>query len=543
MKHLIILLTVFFSLSIPAFNQANHDFEIAKNMDIYLSVAKQLNTHYVDDIQIGSLNEKAIVAMLKSLDPYTVYYPESKIEDVEYMRTGEYGGIGASIHIQKDTVVVGSVLKDYPFDKSGIQAGDKLLAIDDINVVGKSTSEMSDILKGSAGSTLSIRFWSYKNNEILTKTITREKIKINAVSHFELLENNIAYVKLSQFNQTAASEVRNALDSLGKSSSLKGVIIDLRDNGGGLLMEAVKIMDMFLPSGELVVETRGKLKSESIKYKTKNAALYPDLPVTILVNKRSASASEIVAGAFQDTDRGVIIGQKSFGKGLVQKVYPLSYRSQMKITIAKYYIPSGRCIQAIDYSDANDPNHHKIADSLRAVFKTKNGRKVLDAGGIRPDVAMAEKKYGDYSTQLAQKHQIFNYASWYVKQHSAPKNVDAIQLTDEDFNNFKAFLHSQNFSFQSQFERNLKALWKNHDTMNSQVQESYRQLLQSIHNYDNMELDKEKAEILELLQYELASRYFYTTGKIQMILKDDLELQKALNLIMHPKEYNHLLNN
>jgi len=519
--------------------QGNFDFEVSKNLDIYSSVIKQLNQYYVDDIQVGDLNKKAIVTMLKQLDPYTNYYAESQIEDVRYMRTGKYGGVGASIHIQNDTIVVGSVLKDYPFFKAGLRPGDKLYAIDNQSVVGKSIVQMSEILKGNAGADFELEYIDHKSKKKTSKTIVREEIKIKNVPYYGFIGDDIAYVRLSQFNETAAQEIKDALKDLSNQKSLKGMVIDLRDNGGGLLQQAVDILDLFVPAHQLIVETRGKVDAQNHQYKTRMPALYPNLPVVVLVNNHSASASEIVAGAFQDLDRGVIMGQKSFGKGLVQKVYPLSYNAQMKITVAKYYIPSGRCIQEINYSrhDKNGNAIH-IADSLQANFKTLGGRPVKDAGGIQPDIILDNPHYDKLIYALAKDFIIFDFATQYVNNHDSIKSIENFVISDSDFDDFLAYVKKREFSYDSPAKVLLEKMKEEDEIKSNELLLKKVNQLEKELDIQNTQLIKNNNEVLKkLLKQEIISRYFFDQGKIKAALGSDKEIDSVIKLLEDREGY------
>ena len=543
MRRFLILTGLLFAFTVKLMPQGSFDFEVSKNLDIYSSVLKQLNLHYVDDIQTGELNKKAIEAMLRSLDPYTVYYPESKIEDVRYLRTGKYGGVGAAIHIQNDTVVVGRVLENYPFYKAGIRPGDRLLKIDGLSVVGKTVSQMSEILKGNAGSVLKVEFLQSKSGETMVSDVKREEIKIKNVPYYGFVADGVAYVHLSQFNETAAAEIRDALAAMSEQQKLTGFVLDLRDNGGGLLQQAVEIMDIFLPPGQLIVETKGKVPAENHRYLTSKPALYPGLPVVVLVNNRSASASEIVAGSFQDIDRGVVMGVKTYGKGLVQKVFPLSYNAQMKVTVAKYYIASGRCIQAIDYSEHDKQGHAvRTADSLRADFKTLGGRPVKDAGGILPDVRTENNRYNDVVYALAKQHFIFNYATLYVNTRDSVKSVDDFRLTDKDFDDFLDFINKEGFSYETPAVVLIEELKASPDIKNNEkLTEEVKTLEKQLEEAGGKAVAENKADILNLIRQEIISRFFFDAGKIKAALENDDEVKQAVELLNDKEKYDLIL--
>jgi carboxyl-terminal processing protease len=538
-KNIVFLLLALLSISAVQ-AQEQRDFEISKNLDIYAAVYNQLLLHYVDEIEVGELNKEAIVKMLASLDPYTNYYPEAEIEDVRYMRTGKYGGVGAGIHAQNDTLVVGRILKGYPFYKAGIRTGDMLLKADEQSLIGFDVSKISNILKGSAGSTFSLTYMEQKTRKVITKEIKREEVKINSVPYAGIINTNTAYIKLSQFNETAASEVAKAMQEMSAKKELSGLILDLRDNGGGLLIQAVQIMDLFLPAGKLIVETRGKVRAENKAYHTKNPALYPDLPVIVLINGNSASASEIVAGAFQDYDRGVIMGQKSYGKGLVQKVYPLSFNAQMKITVAKYYIPSGRCIQEINYLGSN--KKEKVADSLRGSFKTKGGREFMDGGGIMPDVRLPRSFYAPISIDLATKHFLFNYATHYVNTHDSINDWKSFQLTSQDMVAFKKYIDKYQYTFVSPTMKKIQNLATDSViTQDDSLQVFVQHLQDQLTELQNNDLNNNLEEIQKLLEVEIVARYFFDQGRIQKGVGSDPTTEEATKLLNNKEKYSSIL--
>ncbi|MCK5776975.1 MAG: S41 family peptidase, partial [Bacteroidales bacterium] len=460
-KNYSFLLISFLFLNINTQAQRSLDWEITKNLDIYTSLLQQLNQHYVDDLQPGKMTKVAIGSMLKSLDPYTVYYPEADIEDVRFLQTGKYGGIGSYVHIKKDTLYVGMPSVGFPFYKVGLRAGDIILTIDGKDATQKKMSEVSEMLRGPAGTKLDITYLESKTAQQQTVNVQREQIKVKNVPFFIKLKPNVAYIKLSGFTETAAKEVHDALTKMNKEDSITSLILDLRFNGGGLLGQAVGILDLFVPANELIVSVKGKIPSENADYKTRMPAVFPNMNVIVLVNNRSASASEIVAGSFQDLDRAVIMGQKSFGKGLVQKVYKLSYNSQVKITVAKYYIPSGRCIQALDYQHKDASGHASTtADSLQANFKTRNGRLVKDAGGILPDVQLEKKKMATYTAELFSQYMIFDYATYYVNTHDSIKKAGAFEISDAIYQELIQFVNNHKFEYKTSTERYIDKLEK-----------------------------------------------------------------------------------
>ncbi len=542
------LLALVFLFTIVSENvraQRSQDWEVSKNLDIYTSLLQQLNQHYVDDFQPGHLTKTAIGAMLKDLDPYTVYYPEADIEDVRFLQTGKYGGIGSYVHIKNDSLYVGMPSPGFPFYKVGLRAGDVILKIDDVETTGKKMSEVSDMLRGPSGTNLTVEY--IKPNQINHQTveITREQIKVKNVPYYGKLNDSVAYIKLSGFTESAAKEVLDALNEMNKETPLKSLILDLRFNGGGLLGQAVGIMDLFVPANEQIVSIKGKISSENAEYKTRMPAVFPNMKVVVLVNNRSASASEIVAGSFQDLDRAVIMGQKSFGKGLVQKVYKLSYNSQVKITIAKYYIPSGRCIQALDYEhkDARG-NAVRTADSLQAFFKTQNGRPVKDAGGILPDLALEAPKRVSVVSALAGQYLIFDFATEYVITHDSIRNPDDFEVSDDLFDAFVSYVQKQEFEYKTGTDRFIEALSKQakKDNYYDDLKSEFESLNNGIDQLKSQEINLHKEEIKSLLRMELVSRYFYLPGKVSSSIKGDKEVQAAVSLLKDPKRYKAILS-
>ncbi len=524
------------------FAQESHDFEISKNLDIFTSLIQQLNLHYVDDIEPGTLTQTAIDAMLKHIDPYTVYYPESEIEDVRYMQTGQYGGIGSFMHIKNGQIVVGMPYPGFPFYKAGIRAGDILLNIDGENVSGKTMNDISSKLKGAAGTEVSIEYLSSKDKKVHNVKLQREEIVVKDVPYYGFVADSIGYIKLTAFKQNAAKEVRAALDSLNKSGKLKAVILDLRNNGGGLLIQAVKIVNLFVGPGEKIVSTKGKTKSENAIYRTHNKALYPNVEITVLTNAHSASASEIVAGAFQDLDRAVIMGQKSYGKGLVQKVYPLSYRSQVKITVAKYYIPSGRCIQSLDYQHKDKQGRaFRTPDSLMQTFTTKNGRKVKDGGGIIPDVKLTTRRYSLLASSLMRKYEIFDYATKYVNTKDSIRHLQTFSIDDSTYNDFVHFVQKDSFSYRLPVDISLQKLKLQAAEDSLAIVNDIEILEQKVAREKLKDYLKYKKGIKALLRQELLSRYYFQSGKIEAALEDDTEIKEAINLLDNQNRYNHLL--
>ncbi|HKK41420.1 MAG TPA: S41 family peptidase, partial [Bacteroidales bacterium] len=439
--------------------QETRDFRIAKNLDIFYSLFRELNTFYVDEINPDKLIKTAIDDMLASLDPYTVYYPESEADDISFMTTGKYGGIGSLVRKSGDYVVISEVYKGFPADIAGIKAGDILTKVNGVSLKGLPTDSVSERLKGDPGTPLILTI--ERNGKSSDFKLKREKVGIPPVPYYGMIDGNTGYIKLTGFTQGAGDAVRGALLKL-EDRNPKQIILDLRGNPGGLLTEAVSTVNLFVDPGNEVVSTKGKVKQFDEDFQTTKPAVDDKIPLAILINRGSASASEITAGAIQDLDRGVIIGQRSYGKGLVQITRPLSYNAQLKVTTAKYYIPSGRCIQAVDFSHRNeDGSVGIIPDSLISEFKTKHGRIVKDGGGITPDIEIKPETLSQISGELYMRYYIFDYATKYYWAHPGITSPDQFSFTDKDYTDFRNFLVDRKFSYKTSTEESLNELIKN----------------------------------------------------------------------------------
>jgi len=540
---LICILAIIFFLPFTGLNQNN--FEISKNLDIYTTLFRELNINYVDEINSGELMEEAINAMLESLDPYTIYIPESEVEDYRFMTTGQYGGMGALIHKQGDYVVISEPYEGFPAHKAGLRAGDRILKINNKSAKGKSSSDVSKVLKGSPGTTLKILIERTGESKPIEKEIVREKIKIENIPYYGMLNDDVAYIKLTGFTQHAARELKNSFMKLKENNDVKSLILDLRGNGGGLMNEAVDITNIFVEKDKEVVSTKGKLSNKNKSHKTRYAPVDLSIPLVILVNQTSASASEIVAGAIQDFDRGVIIGQRTFGKGLVQNVIPLSYNSKAKVTVAKYYIPSGRCIQAIDYS-LKDVNGHfnKIPDSLITAFKTQNGRIVYDGGGIEPDVKLKPLKYSNIAASLFVKFLIFDYATKFCSENQEIPPADKFVITDKIFDDFKNYISDKDYDYTTESEKTLEKLKKHAEKEKyfDAIQSDYETLKMKLKHDKDEDLNKYKDQINELLKIDIVSRYYYQKGKIIASIADDPEIKEAMEILENKTLYESILN-
>jgi carboxyl-terminal processing protease len=523
--------------------QESRDFKIAKNLDIFFSLFRELNTFYVDEINPDKAIKAGIDGMLKSLDPYTVYYSEADIDEFTFMTTGKYGGIGSIVRNSGDFTSIQEIYKGFPADVAGVKTGDIIKKVDGISLKGLSSVKVSEYLKGDPGTTMVLTI--ERNGKESDFTLKREKIAIPPVPFYGMLDEKTGYIQLKSFTQNSTEDVKKALVTLKKEHDPQQIILDLRGNPGGLLTEAVDIVNLFVGSGSEVVSTKGKVKQYDADYKTTKLPIDDKIPLAILINRGSASASEIVAGSIQDLDRGVIIGQRSYGKGLVQVTRPLSYNTQLKVTTAKYYIPSGRCIQALDYENVNeDGSVGAIPDSLISEFKTKNGRIVKDGGGIMPDIEVIPETLSQITTELYLNYLIFDYATTYYWNHPEIKTLAQIGFTDQDFHDFKEFLKARKFNYSTLTD----------DAFNDLISNAKREKYYDLHKdlFDQLEKDLApnleqdimifKKEITNLIMDEIVSRYFYEEGSIEWSLKTDEQVNKAIEVLNNKAQYTSILN-
>lgn len=523
---------------------ADRYFEIARNLDIFATLFKEVNALYVDDVNPNTLVRTGIDAMLASLDPYTNYIPEDEVEDYRTMNTGQYGGIGAiTREIGKRTVVT-MIMEGYGAQKGGLRIGDEILKIDDVELAKLSREEASHLMKGQIGTPVSLTIKRYGESNPIKLQFKREKIKVSNVPFYGMIQD-MGYVQLSDFTPDAGKEVKNAVVAL-KEKGARGIILDLRGNPGGLLIEAVNIANIFIPKGKLVVSTKGKIPEHNLSYETLNVPVDTEIPVTVLINRGSASASEIVAGTLQDYDRGVIVGEKSYGKGLVQVSRPLSYNSQLKVTTAKYYTPSQRCIQVLDYTHRReDGSVGSIPDSVKRAFKTlKTGRTVYDGGGIDPDVKIEQMEAYALTQVLFEKGFLFDYVTEFVHKNPTPVDPKTFALTDEQYQQFVNWMKGKNYEYTSFVEYELEQLTL--DAKKEKYYEDVRKQLEDIKRHvaesKKTELTRYKDQLKMLLEEEIVSRFHLERGGVEARFKYDKEVKKAIEVMKDPQQYNKILN-
>jgi carboxyl-terminal processing protease len=541
---LFILLTGITTTFLWSFKEGD-DFKIAKSMDIFYSLFRDVNVYYVDETNPEKMVETGINAMLEELDPYTVYIPEKDMDEFNFMTTGQYGGIGALIRGTGEFPIIAKPYKGFPADKAGLKAGDKILEID-----GKPASEIqleqvSEKLKGVPQTTVKLLIERPYSGEKMEKELVREEIQIKSVPYYGVVDGNVGYIRISKFTPEVSREVKNALRELKAEQQIESVILDLRGNPGGLLVEAPKICNLFIPKGEEIVSTKGKTKKWNQTLKTTEPAYDTEIPLAVLVSRTSASASEIVAGAIQDLDRGVIVGQRTFGKGLVQTTIPLNYNAQLKVTTAKYYIPSGRCIQALDYTHRNeDGSVGYIPDSLISEYKTRNGRTVYDGGGIRPDVNFEPEEVSQMSISLLSQNVIFDYATKFAFENPTIKKVDDFIITDTVYDDFVAFALEQDFNYETESERELKEFIKilKREKFYKRVEDEVEALQNQLIQDKEEDLYAFKDEVIQFLRDEIVGRYYYEEGQIQANLKDDEQLKKAIEILKDSENYYSILS-
>lgn len=535
----IVLLVSTVGLS-AAWSQSN-GFETVKSLELMDLIFQQLEQNYVDDIKTGEMGKTAIDAMLKELDPYTVYYHESNMEDYRMMMTGQYGGIGALIRKMGDYTYIAEPYQDKPAQKAGAKAGDKILEIDGKDMKGKPSDDVSTALRGPKGSSFDLKI--ERDGTVQTLHITRDEIKLPDVPYFGLLKDKVGYIKLNSFTQTAHAEVLDAFQKL-KKDGMTSLVLDLRGNPGGLLIEAVKIVNMFVKKGQTVVTTKGRIPEENKVYATLNDPVDLSIPLVVVIDGGSASASEIVSGSLQDLDRAVIIGSNSYGKGLVQRTFDLKYGSKIKLTISKYYTPSGRCVQRLEYYDRESGEKPKvIADSLVKTFKTANGRKVIDGRGIEPDIDVKKRDISRLLITLINNNIIFNYATEFQKTHPSISPAAEFQLSESEYEAFKQYVLKQEFTYSTASEEQLEKMKKTaqDEGYYDDIKADYELLLTKVTPSKARDLEKFKTEINEILSNEIVSRYYFQQGRSQNAFINDEDVIEAIKILLDIKQYNTIL--
>ena len=519
-------------------------FRISKNLNIFNSVFRELDLNYVDTLNYDKIVKTTIDNMLAKLDPYTVYMPEEETDDLKFMTTGEYAGIGALIMKKDNNVCISEPYEGMPAQRNGLKAGDILLEIDGTKVSGMSVNDVSSRLKGTPNTTIKLKISRPGEKKPLEISFLREKIQVNPVSYSAVVADKVGYVMLGEFTDRAAIEIKAAVNNLVKNSKVEFLILDIRNNGGGLVDEAVKIVGYFVPKGTDVVTTKGKNNEADHTYKTPTEPIFPNLKLIVLTNRSSASASEILSGSIQDLDRGVIVGERTFGKGLVQNIRPIGYGGHLKVTTAKYYIPSGRCIQAIDYSHRNeDGSVGRVPDSLTHEFTTRNGRKVRDGGGIVPDTLTKDDRKINIAYYIFAQNMYFDYVTLYVQQHPTIASPANFVLSDEDFNAFSKYLVDKKFTYTTQTEKYYNELMDmaKYEGLDKRAKDEFVALKAKLMPDVSKSIEENKADIVDLLSLEIIKRYYYQKGEIQYSLRTDKDLKVAIDLLKPNGNYEKML--
>ena len=541
-KVLIPILALTILLTGSAFKSYNNDFfEIAKQIEIFTTLFKELNMNYVDETNPADLMDNAIKNMLNELDPYTKFYNEQDVEAARIKRTGDYTGVGAQVRILKDKLLIVEPYKGYPADKAGLKAGDEIIKIDG-QIVADYKDDAGNLLKGVPNSSAEITY--VRQGKTANTTVKRSEIEIDAVPHFSMIDATTGYIVLRKFNAKASQQTGYALKDL-KAQGAKSIILDLRGNPGGLLNEAVNVVNLFVPKSQLVVTTKSKVKKYNRTYYTKKDPIDTEIPIVVLINGSSASASEIVSGTLQDLDRGVVVGARSFGKGLVQRPKKLTYGTQLKVTISRYYTPSGRCIQALDYWNKDDKgNAVRVKQKDYNAFKTKNGRKVFDGGGVFPDEALDYSKNSAITKAILSNQSVFDYATKYYYKHENISNINNWKLTDSDFQDFKKYLKSSDFSFETDTEKSLsKALEvAKTENLDDDIQRDYNNLIQNLNHSKLKAVDDNKSQLMGLLSDEIIKRYVYREGLYEYYKLHNKEIKKATEILANPSKYKRYLH-
>jgi len=534
-KKLLIVLAITGS-SLLSFSFINdYYFEVSKNLDIFTNVFRDVNVYYVDSIQPGDLMKRGIDAMLKTLDPYTVYIPESDIEDYRMTHiSAEYGGIGALVHQRNGEIEISEVYDGFPAQRADVRVGDIIISVNGNSTMDRRVDDITEYMKGQKGTSVKLVIRRVGEPQPLEKTIIRDEIKFKNVPYYGMIDQSTGYIKLTQFLENAADEVRQAFVALKQNPEMKGLILDLRGNGGGLLREAVDIVNLFVDKNQKIVSQKGKIKEMNIDYYASKTAIDSEIPLVVLVDRGSASASEIVTGAMQELDRGVIVGQRSFGKGLVQQTYNLSYNTLLKVTIAKYYTPSGRCIQALDYTHRNpDGSVYKVPDSLITEFQTKNGRSVFDGSGIFPDIYLDPVYYSSLAQSLVGNYLIFDYANDYFRKHASIDSARDFSITESEYNDFVKFLDDKTYNYTDNSEKKLKELKAaaEKDKHYDAISKEFAMLENKMKEYKEHDLLNHHDEIKGILEGEIAARYYFQKGRLENSFRNDPEVRKAVSIL------------
>ena len=520
-----------------------HDFEVVKNLDVFNSIYKELDMFYVDSLEAQKAIRVGIDAMLSELDPYTVYYPEDDMDELEMMTKGKYGGIGSIIRLRKDsTVIIYEPYEGMPAAEVGLKVGDVLLRIDDNDLKGMDTEKVSNLLRGEPGTTFLLEVQRPGEKKTRKFKITRRNITVSQIPYHGVLRGDVGYINLIGFTENSSRDFRKALISV-KADGAKSLVIDLRGNGGGSLAEAVNIVNLFVPRGKEIVSMKGKVRSSNYSYKSKNEPLDIEMPIVVLVNNGSASAAEIVAGALQDLDRAVIVGSKTFGKGLVQSVRDLPYNGSLKLTTSKYYIPSGRCIQAIDYKNRREGQKDRVADSLANVFHTEGGREVRDSGGITPDVEVKHDTLANLLFYLSNDDVLTDFATDYCKTHLTIAPAAEFAISDADFEAFKRMAVESGFKYDRLSEKRLDDLKKvaEFEGYLKDAEAEFAALAKKLEHNLERDFDNFKDDIKKLVEMEIVKRYYFQRGTVESGLRDDVDFDKAVEILHNPEEYNRIL--
>ena len=532
-------------LPVEGKSQADNRFEVSKNLDVFNALVKEVDMFYVDSVDVEKTVRTGIDAMLSTLDPYTEYIPEQEMGDLKFITTGEYGGIGSFIRERDGGVYIIEPFEGMPAALAGLKAGDKLLVIDGTDLTGMTSDKVSELLKGKPNTKMTLKIQRPNEKKPRTLELIRKQVLVDQVTYYGVRNDSIGYIYLKGFTDKSAQEVKAAFEDLKKNHHIKSLVFDLRNNGGGLLDGAVQIVGMFVPKGEVVLSTKGKIKQWDRTYRTATEPLDTVMPIAVLINGGSASAAEIVSGALQDMDRAVLVGQRSFGKGLVQSTRELPYNGNLKVTMSKYYIPSGRCIQAIDYSHKNpDGSAARIPDSLTTVFNTSKGRLVRDGGGVRPDFEVEEAKVPTIMYYLVADMVAFDFATEWAQRHPSIGTIESFRLSDSDYEEFKKFAKEKNFTYDRQSEKLLKNLKEvaGFEGYLDESSDEFKALEAKLTPNLDRDLDRFKDQITELLSAEIVKRYFYQKGELIQSLKKDKVLDKALEVLGNPSLYQTTLS-